>query len=332
DPAYRFLAAGYTLSMEELVEEGIVPDNPCIKKSIIQDDWEEMPRYTLEEIGPYPSKRNDVFFMGIPASGKTCVLSGIVYELWQRGEVTYQPNNNERGKDLCQDYYFYLINAVRHCKVPVIVGTDVLCLMKLDVGKNRKMPMTMVKFSGEEFSKLASFYSEGKPLSDFYSVSLNCLANNNDKTLLFIVEYTHSLERIHSASETLYKAISFLDNTGPYRSNSNKDCPMRNVRSVAIIVTKSDLMGAGLSYDQRMTIATQFLGKHFGSFLSSMIQLCRKYNINELSNNEVVVFPFTLGTFYLGNTFQFNNEDSKRLIDFLESETGKRKRQKYIIK
>ena len=91
-------------------------------------------------------------------------------------------------------------------------------------------------------------------------------------------------------------------------------------------------MGAGFSYDQRMTIATQFLGKHFGSFLSSMIQLCRKYNINELSNNEVVVFPFTLGTFYLGNTFQFNNEDSKRLIDFLESETGKRKRQKYIIK
>lgn len=324
-PAGKFLAAGLSLSMNELVDGGVLPDDPCLMTSITKDVW-SVPQLQMKELGAFPADRNDVFFMGVKGSGKTCALAGIINELYRSGEVTYQPQINDFGQDLCQEYYYDLIKAVRNNKALAPTATDTICFMKLDVGKKREKELTMVEMSGEAFSSLSQAYS-ARDVWEHMGAS-SCLGNNNDKVLCFLVDYSRVVDggRQDEQDLALDKAVTVLANDGPNPNNPGKGCTLSKVRTVAIVVTKSDLMGPELSYEQREKIAKQYILENLSAFVGTLKMECQKHNINAPAHNQVYVFPFSLGDFYVGQTLQFKNEDSARFIGFLKDATNSRRR------
>ena len=319
-PLGRFLAAGLSFTFEELVQEKILPNIPVFKTNVLNDVW-NVPQLQMKELGTFPSDRNDIFFMGVKGSGKTCALAGIINELYESGEVTYQPQINDEGKDLCQDYYYALIEAVRHNKALAPTATDTISFMKLDVGKKREKALTMVEMSGEAFSSLAQAHSAREVWENMGASS--CLRNKNNKVLCFFVDYSRVLDggRQDSQDIDLNRALTVLANDGPNPSYPSKGCTMSKVKTVAIVVTKSDLMGPNLSYEQRTKMATEYVKNNLATFVGTLKIECQKHGINAPARNQIYVFPYSLGDFYVGQTLQFQSEDSARFIDFLKNAT-----------
>lgn len=324
-PVGRFLAAGLSFTFEELVKAEILPDIPVLWNNVLNDVW-SVPQLQMRELGTFPSDRNDVFFMGVKGSGKTCALAGIINELYESGEVTYQPQINDEGRDLCQEYYYALIEAVRHNKALAPTATDTISFMKLDVGKKREKALTMVEMSGEAFSSLAQAHSAREVWENMGASS--CLRNNNNKVLCFLIDYSRVLDsgRQDQQDIDLNRALTVLSNDGPNPSNPSKGCTMSKVTTVAIVVTKSDLMGPNLSYEQRTKIATEYVKNNLAAFVGTLKLECEKHGINAPARNQIYVFPYSLGDFYVGQTLQFRSEDSARFVEFLKSATvGKKK-------
>jgi len=198
--------------------------------------------------------------------------------------------------------------------------------MKLDVGRRREKELTMVEMSGEAFSNLSQAYS-ARDVWEQMGAS-TCLGNNNDKVLCFLVDYSRVVDggRQDEQDLALDKAVTVLANDGPNPNNPSRGCTLSKVRTVAIVVTKSDLMGADLTYEQRETVAKQYILENLSSFVGTLKLECQRHNINAPAHNQVYVFPFSLGDFYVGQTLQFKNEDSARFISFLKDATNSRRR------
>ena len=326
-PAGQFLSYGLTLTMDDLVEAGLIPgDDKRLQKSIFEEVWEVPQKLSMDELGEFPKDRTDVYMMGVKGSGKTCALAGIVNELYESGEVSYEPQLNSQGQDKCAPYYYALIEGIRNYKALAPTVADTVSFMKLDIGPKLNKPLTFVEMSGEAFSSLASSNSTRYAWDEMKASS--CLKNTNDKILCFFIDYQLVLEASSSGPSqdiVLTQALTVLSHDGPDLKKPEKGCTMSRVKTVAIVVTKSDLMGSDLSFEDRKRMASEYVTANLKTFIRNLKELCKKHDINHPAKNEVYVFPYSLGDFYVGKSLKFKREDSRRFVDFLQTVTGPRR-------
>lgn len=335
-PIGRFLKADMRLTFQDLYRSGILPEgNRALENAIFKDDF-EVPQLQIEELGEIPTDRTDVYFLGCPASGKSCVLAGFLNYLHYAGEMRYIPQRNGKGIDGCRPYYNALIRGVSEYKAPRSTGYDTFSFMQLDLGNKRDREVTVMELSGEAFNALSDANTTGQEVWQKLGVG-RCLKNNNPKTLFFLVDYSCVIgknQRFSAAQqeEILDNALVVFSSDGTGGKYGEKNCTMSRVQNVAVIVTKSDLMdvelGRPLTSDERMEIAFHHLQDRFSNFMENLSDMCKKYGINANSKNayKPYVITFSLGQFYLGNSVIFDNTDSKRLADFVVSATDRRRR------
>lgn len=327
-PAGKFLASGQTLTMDDLEEAGLIPfGNPVLRKSICENFF-KLPTLPIEKLGDFPRDRTDVYMMGVKGSGKTCALAGIIKQLFDSGEVVYRPQFNEDRQDLCQDYYYKLIEGVKHHKAFEPTPIDTVSFMKLDIGRQKKKPLTFVEMAGEAFFSMAQAFSARDTWEQLGAKK--CLDNTNDKVLCFFVDYKHVIsqdinEKQEDQDIVLSRALMVLSNDGPDPQHPEKGCTMSKVKTLAIVVTKSDLMGPNLSFEEREEIAKNYVQTYLRSFVSALKEQCSVHGINQAARNEVYVFPYSLGEFYVGQSVQFKPEDSERFVKFLYETAGSRR-------
>ncbi len=334
-PIGRFLKADMRLTFQDLYRSGILPEgNRALENAIFKDDF-EVPQLQIEELGEIPTDRTDVYFLGCPASGKSCVLAGFLNYLHYAGEMRYIPQRNGRGIDGCRPYYNALIRGISEFKAPRSTGYDTFSFMQLDLGNKRDREVTVMELSGEAFNALSDANTTGQEVWQKLGVG-RCLKNNNPKTLFFLVDYSCVIGKSKYSAvqqeEILDNALVVFSSDGTGGKYGEKNCTMSRVQNVAVIVTKSDLMdvelGRPLTTDERMGIAFQHLQDRFSNFMENLSDMCKKYGINANSKNayKPYVITFSLGQFYLGNSVIFDNTDSKRLADFVVSATDRRRR------
>ena len=329
-PTGRFLKADLRLTFDDLHRSGILPEgNRALEKAIFKDDF-EVPQLSMEELGEVPTDRTDVYFLGCPASGKSCVLAGFLNYLHYAGEMTYLPTKNSRGIDGCKPYYNALIKGVSEFKAPRSTGTDTVSFMQLNLGARRDREITAMELSGEAFKMLSDADYTGPEVWDRLGVG-RCLKNQNPKTLFFLLDYSSIIgknPRFSAADqdEILGNALTVFSSDGSGK-HFEKGCTMSKVRTVAIVITKSDLMdiemGRPLTPEERADIAFEYLRDRFANFMNNLGDLCRKYGINANHKGhayEPFVTTFSLGQFFLGNSVIFDP------TDFVVAATERRKR------
>lgn len=335
-PIGRFLKADMKLTFDDLHKSGILPaDNRELEKAIFKDDF-EVPQLSIEELGEVPSDRNDVYFLGCPASGKSCVLAGFLNYLHFSGEMKYLPMMNAKGIDGCKPYYNALIRGISEFKAPRSTGTDTVSFMQLNLGPKRDREITAMELSGEAFKQLSDAHTLGRDIWAKLGVG-RCLKNNTPKTLFFLLDYSSIIGKNPRFSDIeqaqiLGNALDVFSSDGEGRYGE-KGCTMSRVKTVAVVVTKSDLMdveeGRPLTREERADIAFDYLKERFANFMNNLGELCRKYGIN--ANNkghayEPFVTTFSLGQFFLGNSVIFDDTDSKRIADFVVAATDRHRR------
>jgi len=323
---YDFLLSGMTLDYESLLENGIIPPDVS-KKDICEPDY-RMPQKTIDKLGEFPTGRTDVYFLGVPRSGKSSVLSGIMYELYIEGKAAYEPHF-VNGVDPCSSYYSGLIKAMAQKKPPVGTPTDSISFMKLNIrNEDRRNEVTIVELSGEAFRGIA----EGMETEDAREIwsklgATQCLRVPNKKCLFFVVDYSVVRNFDNAYCNNIDQAM-MLDNAlrvfcydGPNQRKPQVDCTMSKVETVAIIMTKCDLMENVFDRNGRLDEAEKYIEEHFSTFANNLLAVCRRFGINRSNRFQPYILTFSLGKFYVGNTVVFESNDSEEIIKFISTVT-----------
>lgn len=327
---------GVYLEKEELVRENLITQKAF--NSLMNNISFNMPQYTVEQLPPLPNNRTDIYFFGIPKSGKSCVLSGFLYTANKEGFVKYQSHMNDESSktDPCRQYYDGLINSIDYCVVPGRTDFETCNFMSLnlrlsDDTQAPENPISIIELGGEYFKRATDNITSGLDSDELGTHGVTkYLANENRKMIFFVIDYSRTLLedlRIEDSDiiqrQCLDRALDVFsrDGTG---SNGANNCTFSKTDSIIVIVTKSDLMGVD-SREERLDVAKEYLQSIYKNFMVSLRDVCEDFNINAAVGNKPLVTTFSLGRFMLGNTVDFNDRDSLELINLIRGNTRSKK-------
>lgn len=317
----RYITMGCTISYQELVDEGIIP--PTITEKELMTPEFHVPQ--TKNFNDFPLDRTDIYFLGVPRSGKSSVLAGLFNAMTTRGNWRYVPNINEEGVDNSISYFNGLVRSVATKKPPVPTARDTINYINIDVpnavGTKRTAHLNFVEISGECFRNLADSLGESRDVWKTLGAS-QVIANQNRKVLFFLLDYNTILGNQYGVTsydqqEALNNALIILSNDGPNRKNPTKGCTMSKVESVGVIMTKADLMPADTK-EERLEIAMNYLSENFSAFMTRLGDVCRDFSINRKENYKPYIFTFSLGDFFIGNTLIYNHNNSMELASYIE--------------
>lgn len=326
-PSDRFLARGLKLEFSTLVNNGVVPEN--FTRLLIESPDFDLPQ--TANFDNFPLDRTDVYFLGMPRSGKSTVLATLFYTMYREGRWQHRINLNPHTHiDPTLDYYNGLLKSVVAKKPPVSTGTDTISYISMDVPAGEKKDKTahinFVEISGEAVKMLAARIMPGGNTQGVWQDlgASRVLSNCNSKVLFFLLDYSKiaSEEAAMDVLEqelTLKTILQVLTNDGTGKNN-RKGCTMSRVESVAILLTKADLMNTD-DNDERQRIAMNYLENNFTGFMQDLTNCCaaNNFDINHNNGNKPLVFTFSAGKFYVGNTMAFDNTDALRLAERIEA-------------
>lgn len=324
NPPYAdMLLSGTTLCYDELVNSGVIPEE-ITKQDLYRPDF-VLPATNIKDMGDFPTKRTDVFFLGVPRSGKSSLLSGLIKSLHNMGNAGYE-SQIVNGKDPCLKYYNGLIDCMSTKKPPQGTATDTISFMKLNIrddsGKKVNR-VTIVELSGESFNMVANSQEEA---SDIWKElgAVKCLESKNRKLLLFVLDYGIITGKNPEVETTADEQRKCLENSlrvfQQDGAGGKENCTLNKVDTVGIIMTKCDLMKCS-SYEERMAEAKNYVDTKFREFMNSLRVCCKDFGINVENDYEPIILLFSLGHFYVGNTFLFDDTYSKKIIKFIRDRT-----------
>lgn len=199
-----------------------------------------------------------------------------------------------------------------------------------------KHNVNLVEMSGEEFAfgitnnetREFSFEEMGTGVTEL-------LRNDNRKVFFLIIDPTTNIVRFNrqydeydeQTGEKIHKLKYAVVNqkilmqkiVNIFQDPANSDI-MKKVDSIHIIVTKADTLGEPLQRDDK---ALEVFNKNYGmNIVPPLIEVCRDYNINSNSNYRPKLFTFSLGTFYVGGLYEYEETDSDKLVTAIMNATG----------
>lgn len=325
-----------------LLEERIVTENELILDKVVTQNVLD----TLRDTNVYtdlPDIRKaietsqavckdgftDVFFFGVPSTGKTCVLMGL-----SRSNFL-NINLASGGGDYASALQQYTDVGVT---VPPTPGTFVTTLEATirKANENAVHKINLVEMSGEEFAFcIANNADHVFTFEDMGSGATELLRNNNRKVFFLIIDPTANVVRINreiidAYDELTGKPITHLEYcvvnqrtliqkmVNLFETPGNAEI-MKKVDSIHIIMTKSDTLGNPVEREEKAYKI--FQEKFGGDILEPLIELCKEYNINTQTRFHPKLFTFSLGTFYIGGLYEYEQNDSNRLVKAIRNST-----------
>lgn len=266
----------------------------------------------------------EIYFWGIPSSGKSCAL-GAILSVANSGKVaTYMDKDPD-----CQGYG-YMTRLIllfesdgRVSTLPE--GTSIYSTYEMGFdltdSNGRIHPITCIDLAGE-LVRCMFKQDSGEGLSVDELASLTTLQNilvdkrtNNRKMHFFVIEY--------GAEDRLYEGMpqkTYLDAALQYikRTNIFKD----DTDAIFVMISKADKIPKGQNKQQ---VIRDYLNENYLGFINGLKQLCSRYDIND---GNVEIIPFSLGTVCFQNYCRFNSESSVNVVDVILKRTANYNRSK----
>lgn len=309
--------------LETLRNHDINADLPDIRQAIENSRAECKDGYT------------DVFFFGVPSTGKTCVLMGM------SRSNSLHINLASGGGDYAAALQQYTDVGVTVPRTPGTFVTTLeatICSVSDQGGAVHKI--NLVEMSGEEFAfDIANNPDRIFTFEQMGSGATQLLKNDNRKVFFLIIDPTANVVRIN---REIVVQDGFDEDTGePITHTDLQYCVvnqrtliqkmvdlftdpgnaeiMKKVDSIHIIMTKSDTLGNPVEREEKAL--NIFQQKFSGDILKPLIDLCEEYNINSRTNFHPNLYTFSLGTFYVGGLYEYEQTDSDRLVVAIKNST-----------
>lgn len=233
----------------------------------------------------------EVYFWGVPSSGKTCAL-GAIMSVANNGIVAKTMSKNP----VCQgyDYMNRLSEQFQTGKIQVLPGktpTDSIYEMGLELTdeKNKVHPITCIDLAGEVMEAMY-LKNANLPLSVSQATSLQTATNllvdkatNNRKIHFFVIEYGGENRSFKGLRQKIYLdgAVEYLKKTNIFKKDTD---------AIYLIVTKTDMTGrTGTDLQEALR---EYVYRHYKNFYNGLNGICR---INGINGGKVVCMPFSVG-------------------------------------
>ena len=312
---YRYISTN-ALTMRELVDESHVLTDRAYShiKEYPTLKHEQRDLKLSENQTPQSEAGNtDIFFFGVPGSGKTCLLSGLM-SLDGRLGFTFDP----RGPGGAGGYAQELQNYARKSKLPAPTDKGVVQVIdakiKDEEGSLRKI--SLIEMSGEKTAKFAAM-ENATSLQDLGPGAAGLFSNDNNKVLFFVIDPTNDKDiemgdgsKIYLTQDQMLRCVTSLLNNFP--------AIMRKVVAIHIVMTKSDTLGDFVDQD---TISKLLNDQGYTAVLQSIKDLCEDYGINRQTGFKVGLYPFCVGKFLPGEVYTFDETDSLKILRVIQKNT-----------
>lgn len=335
-------------TVEKLIRNQIFSlEELCDGEIMTQQSWETLQtlnRDRLPDIGRYqvenpnitaPDNCTDIYFFGTPGTGKTCLLMGLAAANGNGYSLNMRMNGGPYASAL-QQYVNAKVTPGR------TFGNYVSTINgeihdRANNGKTAYHNVNFVEMSGEEFAFRIANAEAGDgqsleaSLSDMGTGATNLMRNNNRKVFFIVIDssgdsvdfdYIEDIkdnEGFVTGQQLVKSTVSQLDILNKFVSlfgmPENKDI-MAKVDAIHFIVTKADMLGE--SQEEREAKVIELLNTTYAGPVSNLQAYCSQTRrINYSTGYAPRAFTFSLGRFYLGDIFDFNNDDTLQIIDNL---------------
>lgn len=299
----KYLKEG-TIKRADLEDSGI-PSNIIDRLDNIVS-----PKLQLGKVPEFiPDGFTEVYFWGIPGSGKTCALAAILNTSERSGylEIAEGP-----GFDYMTKLKNIFVNTVAILPPPSPVETTQYLPFVLKKGKDKPRSVALIELSGEIFECFVHKSADQLGnLSDTHRSTFDSLINflngSNRKIHFFFIDY----EKENLVDANGYRQSDYLQAAATFFKNN--DIFRKKTDAIYIVLTKSDLMPC--AEEDRVAYAKEYLKRNdFIAFTNSLKERCRQHSIN---GGKLTVEPFSLGKVYFQQLCSLDRTASSKIIDIL---------------
>lgn len=311
---YNILSAGVVkklieddvISITDLMEIGI--DRQFIQKMLKGDPFQSFS--APQKLDRIHKQSTEVYFWGIPSSGKSCAL-GAILSVAASGSIakSMDPDTGSQG----YGYMTKLINLFQKGQVGTLMeGTSVDSFYEMGfdlVDKDRKIhPITCIDMAGE-LMRCMYKANAGDHMDDLQMEMLDTLTkvlidnrSVNRKIHIFVIEYGAEDRLYEGLPQTTYLAgtLSYIKNTGIFKKDTD---------AIYIMITKADKA----KNPSQETFSNYIKEKYLG-FYNGLEQICIN---NEINRGKVEKIAFSLGEVCFQNYCKFNAEPAENVVDLL---------------
>ncbi len=321
-----------------LLEKGIITEGELLNAGLATKESLDILRNRDEIIESLPDinveiakcrkecaeDHTDVFLFGIPSTGKTCILMGLI------GSPNININTVRAGGPYACVLEQFLDAGLTIGQTP----KDFVATIEAEIqdGKDKHL-LNLVEMAGEDFAfKIADNENGIVSFEDIGVGATNLLCNNNKKVFFIIVDPTAKRVAFnHLVNETddegnvrtflVRKNVNqkiILKRLVDLLAQPENKKILKNVDSISIVITKADLLGNGQEREDEAY--RRFLDQH-KNIIGPLVDLCRENGINAATNGQPMLYTFSLGRFYVGGVYQYDPTDANKLIEVLKGYT-----------
>lgn len=254
----------------------------------------------------------EVYFWGIPFSGKTCAL-GAILSAAKNGLAARSmiPDNS------CQGFgYMNRLSTIfspgRICRLPG--GTPVTSTyeMRFDLEdqEHKIHHVACIDLAGELFTCMF-MKDAGEQMREDQKQALETLHNillenrsNNRKIHFFVIEYGAE-KRIYNGlpqAEYLNSAAAHLNSIGLFDSNTD---------AIYVLISKVDNASYEGSLEEHLL---KYMTKNYLGFYNNLLLICKEHGINK---GRVKNVPFSIGNVCFKDYCQFDATSATKMVDLL---------------
>lgn len=260
-----------------------------------------------EPIAELQTPFNEVYFWGIPSSGKTCALGALLSTLnnvfdddcaWS----AVQPLSQCQGYAYLNQLKTLFRGQNKYFQLPQSTPSGSIYEMSFEINSKdgrKTWPVSFIDLAGELFRAMYLSDTGGTLSQDLESglqVLRNVFSNNtkhsNRKVHFFVLEYGghNRFYDGHPQEVYLQAAVNWLERLGVFNMGTD---------AIYLIITKCDKIG-----DEDMhSHLKHYLETEYAGFYRSLKMICQKYEIN---GKQLEVFPFSIGEVYMQTYCKFS--------------------------
>ncbi|MDE7135939.1 MAG: hypothetical protein K2N91_04855, partial [Muribaculaceae bacterium] len=255
----------------------------------------------------------DVYFFGVPGSGKSCVLAGLMAQTGNLG-FSFDPRGNGGGGN----YAIELRNYARRSMLPPKTDDYYIQVIDGEINdpQNRLHKISLIEMAGERTAAFAAI-ENSENLSDLGPGASQLLSNDNNKVIFFVIDPTNE-KNIHLTDENDHWFMqSDVLNCISSLISKNKSL-MKKIVGIHVILTKSDTLGDYIDSSVLQDVLTR---QGYSAVLGDLKKICEKYNINKQTGFQVGIYPFCVGRFMPGDVYTFDDTDSLKILRVIQENT-----------
>lgn len=235
-------------------------------------EWKDLPPLQLD--------RTDVFFLGQPGSGKSCVLGSLFYYFDKKG-ILAENMQNQIGtlyRNLLKDEFRYGI-------LPDSTAVDGVNYMPIELRNlktpSQRHPLNFIEMSGEIFD---TAYEKG--INSIHPKIKEYLSNKNRKILFFIIDYDlhKKAEKVSLGVGQGSKLTAVLEILDEYKT-------LTKVDAIYVLVTKSDLFPKD---EDTVAFAEKFISESYLNFVNNLKDKKEKYK--NKNSFRITIYPYSIGS------------------------------------